>query len=321
MRYSLIDQIVVDSSWGAELAGAQVIRVDNVDAYWWKVALPSERYTFFSFPNVAMPFTRLFLSCETPSWDVIENHVDERYGVYFFSSPVRASYEKVHLDYYEHFGTNRLKMEKAGVSTMTFAGFWFQPTRVVPPRMIGYSVFAIKSDGGIYGLEGDFASRYHDLWYAKKLSSVNGISFEEGMNWLEKLTLQMFAVGLFSISLMNCKNVVLVDGVPTRQEKRDAALAERKKQIASAKWKILNIEPMQRVLSIEGKVESVGLGQALHICRGHFKDYRQGKGLFGKHKSIYWWDQQMRGNDAAGVIIKDYNVLPPVDADSTGVPK
>ena len=63
---------------------------------------------------------------------------------------------------------------------------------------------------------------------------------------------------------------------------------------------------MKKVLKTEGGIDEVGLQRALHICRGHFKDYRDGKGLFGKHKGLYWWDSTVKGNANNGEIKKDY---------------
>lgn len=47
--------------------------------------------------------------------------------------------------------------------------------------------------------------------------------------------------------------------------------------------------------------------RAFHLCRGHFKDFRE-KGLFGKHKSIYWWDMHARGSKQSGEIVKKYRL-------------
>jgi hypothetical protein len=33
----------------------------------------------------------------------------------------------------------------------------------------------------------------------------------------------------------------------------------------------------------------------MHICRGHFRDYREGKGLFGKYKQLVWTPMTVRG--------------------------
>ena len=85
---------------------------------------------------------------------------------------------------------------------------------------------------------------------------------------------------------------------------------ERKTKHPAAKWKVLTIEPMVRTLRIQGAIERNGISKALHICRGHFKDFSQGNGLFGRNKGLYWWDQHMRGDESAGVVIKDYKINP-----------
>ena len=35
--------------------------------------------------------------------------------------------------------------------------------------------------------------------------------------------------------------------------------------------------------------------RAMHICREHFKDYRQGKGLFGRYHQLVWQPAIVRG--------------------------
>ena len=74
-------------------------------------------------------------------------------------------------------------------------------------------------------------------------------------------------------------------------------------------FKTLEIEPMKRALKHEGQSETAGLKKALHICRGHFKDYSK-HGLFGKYKGLYWWDSHVRGSTEEGVVVKDYAVKP-----------
>lgn len=60
-------------------------------------------------------------------------------------------------------------------------------------------------------------------------------------------------------------------------------------------YKTLIIEPLKQILRREGKSDTVGVAKAMHICRGHFKDYRQGKGLFGKYHQLVWHDSLVRG--------------------------
>lgn len=112
---------------------------------------------------------------------------------------------------------------------------------------------------------------------------------------------------VFGVALMHCKNVTL-------REERDPEKLRKAKikrgRPGLVKWSVLEIEPMKQVLRAEGKSEATGLKQALHICRGHFKDYRQ-SGLFGKVKGIFWWDSMARGSSTQGVVSKDYSVKAP----------
>lgn len=112
---------------------------------------------------------------------------------------------------------------------------------------------------------------------------------------------------LLTLSLMNCKNVSLENNEPSRI----ASKQWRKRHGEPlAKFKTLNIEPMRKVLVSEGGQQQQGLKLAMHICRGHFRDYRE-RGVFGKHKGIYWWDSFVRGSSAEGVIYKSYEVKRP----------
>lgn len=122
---------------------------------------------------------------------------------------------------------------------------------------------------------------------------------------------------LFAIALMHCKNVSLRENALTEKQRRSLAKKGRRKELV--RWHVLEIEPMKQVLRTEGKSESLGLKQALHICRGHFKDYRQ-SGLFGKVKGIFWWDSTVRGSSKEGVVVKDYSVKAPGPSVPPSVP-
>lgn len=73
----------------------------------------------------------------------------------------------------------------------------------------------------------------------------------------------------------------------------------------------LNIKPMKEVIASESIRNGVGFHNALHICRGHFKDYSKGAGLFGKNKGLYWWEMHMRGKADLGVVDKQFNIQKP----------
>jgi len=107
---------------------------------------------------------------------------------------------------------------------------------------------------------------------------------------------------LLAISFMHCKNISLVDNEP---KKNDAGRNRYGPKIA---FKTLLINPMKKVLETEGDIHHNGLKKALHICRGHFKTYEDGKGLFGRYPGTYWWSDQVRGKIENGIVEKDYSV-------------
>jgi hypothetical protein len=112
-----------------------------------------------------------------------------------------------------------------------------------------------------------------------------------------------------SISFMHCKNVKLIDNeILIKLQKA----RQKRNKLPLVKHYTLEISPVKKLLREQGNIEKTGIKQALHICRGHFKDYRDGRGLFGKYQGLYWWEDQVRGNIENGKIIKDYKVNPAV---------
>jgi hypothetical protein len=117
--------------------------------------------------------------------------------------------------------------------------------------------------------------------------------------------MQRATLALFTFALLGCKNVSTQVVEPP--EKLVRKHAKRGRQMF--RFHVLEIE------SMTGRGGGAARGAAggaavLHICRGHFKDYRE-KGLFGRNKGIYWWDQQMRGSLKNGAVAKDYDVKAP----------
>jgi hypothetical protein len=136
--------------------------------------------------------------------------------------------------------------------------------------------------------------------------------FQDKLGWTDEDLQELCAISMqflqpfwLAISLMHCKNVTATrESIAPKLAK--AAQARRRPRFS---YSVLDIKPMTRVLEVEGGIDSgVGLRQALHICRGHFKDCRDGRGLFGKHKGLYWWEQNLRGSIEQGVHDKDYRV-------------
>ena len=115
---------------------------------------------------------------------------------------------------------------------------------------------------------------------------------------------------LVAISLMHCKNIELVSKPITRAMKRRV----QRTGIPMVIEKVLVIEPFKRKVINEITGEHTGLTLALHICRGHFREYSKEKPLFGKYPGKYWIPQHARGNKESGEINKEYKVK--IDGDN-----
>lgn len=103
-----------------------------------------------------------------------------------------------------------------------------------------------------------------------------------------------------ALSFIHCRNIQIIPkGKGVHHEERD-------RNAPSFRYHILQIEPMKRVLEKSAEKNKTNIKMALHICRGHFKDYRNGNGLFGRIKDVFWWDQQLRGDFSLGYVDKDY---------------
>lgn len=109
----------------------------------------------------------------------------------------------------------------------------------------------------------------------------------------------------FAINLMHCKNVRTVDTV-VEPKLRKLRLKVGKESFA---WKQIVIDSMRKRVadaSHGGKGNTVNL--ALRIARGHWKDYTNGKGLFGKLRGRYWWD-----DIADGSLGRNYAIKAPIE--------
>jgi len=106
-----------------------------------------------------------------------------------------------------------------------------------------------------------------------------------------------------ALNLMNCKNVTQREVSPPRQQVRHHL---RKGLLPLFRYHTLVIRTKaHRDAGEEGAGDPI----ALHWTRGHFKDYREGGGLFGQMHGLYWWSPFMAGK-ADRIVTKDYRVQP-----------
>lgn len=109
----------------------------------------------------------------------------------------------------------------------------------------------------------------------------------------------------FALALAHCKNVRLksVPGEKRGSKKR------RRKEPDPIMYKRLDIFPIGREWD-DDEHEDTDEKMRRHLCRGHFKDYRQGGGLFGRYRDIFWFSPHMRGDESIGKVEKEYRAVP-----------
>ena len=122
----------------------------------------------------------------------------------------------------------------------------------------------------------------------------------------EELSCQ-YIVLLLALSFMSCKNVYLNEVQPNRDHNRE----RRRHGIQQlVKYHMINIDPMKKVLHVEGKVDQQGLKKAFHDVRGHFAHYSEERPLFGRSglSGRFWIPQHTRGDEEAGKIVSEYRI-------------
>lgn len=112
----------------------------------------------------------------------------------------------------------------------------------------------------------------------------------------------------FAVSLTHCNNVELSeDSVPdpVQKKRRDSG------KDPGMTFKCLELDHIKEKSRTESSSDESEIDRALHICRGHFKEYTEDNPLFGKHTGTYWWPMHVRGSKDAGEVKKSYKVQDP----------
>ncbi len=113
----------------------------------------------------------------------------------------------------------------------------------------------------------------------------------------------LIVLGL-GLSFCHCKNVVRRESVADRGDRW-----HRRTAVPRLKRYTLEIGPMRETLRGEGRSGEVGIGKAMHICRGHFANYSESHPMFGKYVGSFWRPDHVRGSAANGRIEKAYSVV------------
>jgi hypothetical protein len=267
-----------------EMRNAEVVDVQNVAEYFYEVSDQENWDISTDFPNLAPPFPAFWMEYVFPKVSRSGEHV----------IPMPMNGMRVGL----LFLSKEPPMNARGVKWGTFITLFIRWEGAVK-KPCQWSM-ALDAEGKLASYEDGVPQFWAHLPPARSKNP------RETQIWEARANLCALWPALLAISFMHCKNVNLY----TREPKRELGKRARR-NAAKIRYHTLHIEPMKKVLRSEGGSEETGIKHALHICRGHFKDFTKGKGLFGKFKDIYWWDSQVRGSADQGVVLKDYSVDQP----------
>lgn len=127
----------------------------------------------------------------------------------------------------------------------------------------------------------------------------------------EHESLQVAAAALVAwttLAMMNCANILTIEHkVPDAFQK--ARVRGGKKPLVSYHTVKVDLDKTPRQVAAES-LPGDGSQPRLHKKRGHMKDYRKGKGLFGRYKGVWFWGETLAGSEEEGVIVADYEVTP-----------
>jgi hypothetical protein len=274
-----------------DLNHAEAILADNVADYYHSCG--QQYWEIKDFPNLAPPFPIMFIDYYAPKMELFGDSGE-------ITSVKRGTRLGLMISSFEidQVPGMREQVQKSGVA-------------FPEPKWICYSHQFARDRDQL------FLPEWTGVWYITPEGALivpPGVLLgysprvEQAPPLQERIRLhatQALHVPFLTLSFMHCKNVTIHKVTPPSPFKK-TKVAQRHPPLAT--YSVLEIKAMQRVLATEGKSSVTGIQRALHICRGHFKDFSKGGGLFGRYKGMYWWDMQIRGTPEAGIHAKDYEV-------------
>jgi hypothetical protein len=141
-------------------------------------------------------------------------------------------------------------------------------------------------------------------------TGVAGDDLLKNFNFWEPLMVRLENIAIFSLNLMNCKNIKYIPYDPNENLSRQVKhQMERKNQEPYLKYEILEIQPMNAHMTIQNRPKNEPQNnQRLHTVRGHFKTFTPEHPLFGRLTGTYWWGDCVKGNAEIGLLEKDYRI-------------
>ena len=116
-----------------------------------------------------------------------------------------------------------------------------------------------------------------------------------------------------TVAMMNCANInTIAHKVPDAYQK--SRVKSGKKPLVSYHTVRVDLGKTPRQIAAQSlpdaELGGSGTTPRRHKKRGHMKDYRGGKGLFGRYKGVWYWGPTLAGSEEEGIVVSDYKVNP-----------
>ena len=273
------------------IESSQVFDIGNVASYFY-MGSPQEKWCQSDFPRPMPPFQSMWFEWKLPMFKkTISGAIEQleigdwfsRVGCLvqclsadaFVSQIGRSTSEKL----FDHI-SNRM-VQLTPVPGFRGGG----PAIVFPTVVIGigeeYSIECVVHGKDTRLGSGFLFRRVHGT------SDEHFISYPKWLNNICDIAEEVILPVVLALSMLNCRNVAsrTVNTSPRLIKKHT-----RRGHAITKSHHVIEIQPM--IDAVHAATGRTGYERsAAKIVRGHFKDYSK-RGLFGKYKGLYWWDEQ-----------------------------
>ena len=288
-----------------DLASSVVFSIDNIAEYYFVNHVRAGGCDGpQAFPNLAQPYPRAFFEyrLQPHMYDALFDETDrgeERRLTNVGALVITCSPSLVSQpDWEQRYGPDGVQQSQC--QWLQFVSLFTSNALDRDVCWISYkAVLALAADGTL------LAQPHMSLWHLR--SDIPNVITDEicmAMARLGQLVNPLF----LATSLLHCKNTSTADHCPPPKLNK-AYVRRHGRPLVS--YKTLTVTPLMAKRKGAGVSEGAGEPKALHLCRGHFKDYRSSAGLFGKHQGLFWWDMHARGVPEHGAVVKDYAIKLP----------
>lgn len=154
--------------------------------------------------------------------------------------------------------------------------------------------------------EGFITSSISDTFEDMNINKPPETYFNSVVKW--------FKVCLLALHFLSCSKVRTEEVLPPKRLLGNKALKRGQRQ--PVHYKVLDIEPLKVLLRTEGRMDEVGIKQALTNVRGHWRIYTPEKPLFGHFVGKVFIKDHARGSSELGIIKNTYNIKSPSESEN-----